>query len=482
MFDIELDRNSEENLYNQIYEAIRAEILADKYTPDTRMPSIRKLSSRLKVNAETVVKAYDLLAAENLIYKKEGSGSYIAPAAALKSDGDQRLRILSSKVFSSPDKIIDFSGPENGEEFLEEYSWDLIFDRFYSKYRGNIFKNNLSSSYFELLKNKSNEIKKDKFYFNSEAQLEEILKSIISYDAELLFIEENNNYLFKTTFNSSSKAGQNLKKAEKVTKKNYNVNYSSADYEDLMNYLEENKIDFIFVSDEAVTESVLNWSTSKLKSLLELAQMLKFKVVVLEKFSLYNENDKLKKLLTSKFKEQLILVQSLTERVFSGLKSGLVYLEAEDFIDDDLKVKIYNNYSFDKLANRNNLSSGNNLVYNLLSYYIDNGFLDKRIKYLKQRLKNRKLLLKENIREHFRGVKALNSNSLFYIKLFLNEEIDLHDFRIFCEKNSILLPDYENFTVDQKSNELIISPASLNQFSMKQAVMALAKIYWQFIS
>lgn len=481
MFDIELNRDSEENLYTQIYEAIRAEILADKYTPDTRMPSIRKLSSRLNVNAETVVKAYDLLAAENLIYKKEGSGSYIAPAAALKSDDDQRLRILSSKVFSSPDKIIDFSGPENGEEFLEEYSWDLIFDRFYSKYRGNIFKNNLSSSYFDLLKNKFLDIEKNKFYFNSEAQLKEIFKSIISYKSELLFIEGNNNYLFRNFFNSEENSTHDFK-TEKANRKNYNVNYSAAEYEDLMNYLEENKIDFIFISDESVTESVLDWSVSKLKSLLELAQMLKFKVVVLQKFDLYNESDKLKELLTSKFKKQLIVVQSLTERVFPGLKSGLVYLEADDFVNQDFKDKIVDNYTLERLINGNNLSAGNNLVYNLLSYYMDNGFLDKRIKYLKQRLKNRKLLLKENIREHFRGVKALNSNSLFYIKLFLNQEIGLHDFRVFCEKNSILLPDHENFTVEQKSNELIISPASLNQFSMKQGVMVLAKIYWQFIS
>src|SRR6056297_1075699 len=153
MFQIELKRDGAENLYTQIYESIRAEILADKYTPDTKMPSIRNLASRLKVNAETVVKAYDLLAVENLIYKKEGSGSYIAPAAALKSNGDdQRLRILSSRAFSAPQKTIDFSGPENGGEFLEEYSWDLIFDRFYTEYKGKSFKKirEHDSSYFKL--------------------------------------------------------------------------------------------------------------------------------------------------------------------------------------------------------------------------------------------------------------------------------------------------------------------------------------------
>src|SRR6056297_2761184 len=142
MFQIELKRDGAENLYTQIYESIRAEILADKYTPDTKMPSIRNLASRLSVNAETVVKAYDLLAAENLIYKKEGSGSYIAPAAALKSNSDdQRLRILTSKTSFISKNTIDFSGPENGAEFLEEYAWDLIFDRFYSDFKGNSFKN-----------------------------------------------------------------------------------------------------------------------------------------------------------------------------------------------------------------------------------------------------------------------------------------------------------------------------------------------------
>lgn len=72
MFEIEIKKDKTKNLYTQIYEAIREEILANNYTPDTKLPSIRKLASRLKVNNETIVKAYNLLASENLIYKKEG--------------------------------------------------------------------------------------------------------------------------------------------------------------------------------------------------------------------------------------------------------------------------------------------------------------------------------------------------------------------------------------------------------------------------
>ncbi|PUU89427.1 MAG: GntR family transcriptional regulator, partial [Halanaerobium sp.] len=106
----------------------------------------------------------------------------------------------------------------------------------------------------------------------------------------------------------------------------------------------------------------------------------------------------------------------------------------------------------------------------------------KRVKFLKQRLKNKKLLLIENVKEHFQGVEAVENNSLFYLKLVLNQPINQHDFKVFAEKNSILLPDYTNFAAAAESSELIISPVTLNQFSIKQGVMSLAKVYWQFIS
>ncbi len=483
MFEIDLKRDGRENLYTQIYEAIRAEILADKYTPDTKMPSIRKLASRLSVNAETVVKAYDLLAAENLIYKQEGSGSYIAPAAALKSNGDdQRLRILTSKNFSAPQKTIDFSGPENGSEFLEEYAWDLIFDRFYSESKGKIFKQSgvQESSYFKLLQQQNQKADKAKFYYSSEEQLQEILGLIIAQDQELLFTKASDYSLFNSYYPEDFKkileAGNTLESEGKI-----NINLSSADYDSLMEFLENNTIDYLIISDEAVDDSILDWSLSKLKSLLELAQMLKFKLVIIEHFALYQENQKIKELIGSKYKKEIILIQDLSSRIFPGLENGLVFLEAELQADPE-KNRILKKYLFKQLLEEKKFSAGENLVNNLLSYYLDCGYLEKRIKFLKQRLKNRKLLLKEAIKDHFRGVEALENDSLFYLKLKLNQEINQHDFRVFAEKNSVLLPDYKNFLRDHKSSELIISAAALNQFSIKQGIMALAKIYWQFIS
>ncbi len=484
MFDIELKRDGEENLYTQIYEAIRAEILADKYTPDTKMPSIRNLASRLSVNAETVVKAYDLLAAENLIYKQEGSGSYIAPAAAIKNNSDdQRLRILSSKTSFISQKIIDFSGPENGSEFLEEYAWDLIFDRFYSEFKGKSFKNypDRKISYFNLLDSKNKDIDKSKFYYSSEVQLQEILKSLIGENNELLFTEGNDNSLFTSLISNDSNLDIQNDYIFDLSGKKIKSNVSSADYDSLMEYLENHTIDYLVISDESVEEGILNWSLSKLKSLLELAQMLKFKVIIVEYFALYQTNNKIKDLLKSNYREEIILIQALTNRVFTGLNLGLVYFGKKiiENLDDE---SILNKYSLSSIIAKNDFSAGENLVNNLLSYYLDNNYLDKRIKFLKQRLKNRKVLLKEATKDHFRGIKSIDNSSIFFLKLILNQNINQHDFKVFAEKNSLLLPDYNNFFSRKINNELIISPASLNQFSIKQGIMTLAKIYWQFIS
>ncbi len=103
MFEIELDREGEENLYKQIYQQIKAEILEDRYTPDSKNAFYQKnwLLAWVLIQ-KLLLRPYDLLAEEFLIYKKEGSGSYIAPAAGYKSNqDDQRLRILSSKGFFS---------------------------------------------------------------------------------------------------------------------------------------------------------------------------------------------------------------------------------------------------------------------------------------------------------------------------------------------------------------------------------------------
>ena len=53
--------SNDKAIYVQIAERLSDEILAGKYKEDERIPSVREYAVLLEVNANTAVKAYDLL-------------------------------------------------------------------------------------------------------------------------------------------------------------------------------------------------------------------------------------------------------------------------------------------------------------------------------------------------------------------------------------------------------------------------------------
>ena len=73
--------SNDKAIYVQIADRLCDEILAQMYEEDGRIPSVREYAVLLEVNANTTVKAYDLLAAEGVIYNKRGLGYFVAKGA-----------------------------------------------------------------------------------------------------------------------------------------------------------------------------------------------------------------------------------------------------------------------------------------------------------------------------------------------------------------------------------------------------------------
>ena len=57
------------------------EILSGVYKDDDRIPSVREYAVLLEVNTNTAVKAYELLAREEIIYNKRGLGYFVTKGA-----------------------------------------------------------------------------------------------------------------------------------------------------------------------------------------------------------------------------------------------------------------------------------------------------------------------------------------------------------------------------------------------------------------
>lgn len=71
-------------IYLQIADRIMDEILQHVYEEEGRILSVREYASVVEVNANTVVRTYDYLQNQGIIYNKRGLGYFVSAGAAQK--------------------------------------------------------------------------------------------------------------------------------------------------------------------------------------------------------------------------------------------------------------------------------------------------------------------------------------------------------------------------------------------------------------
>ncbi len=80
-------------IYEQIINAIRAQIISGELKKGDILPSVRSLSKDLKISALTVKKAYDCLEEEGLAETVHGKGTYITAENSALLEEEQRVEI-----------------------------------------------------------------------------------------------------------------------------------------------------------------------------------------------------------------------------------------------------------------------------------------------------------------------------------------------------------------------------------------------------
>ena len=78
MLTYSLEKNEKQSLYEQLYRAVRADILSGRLAAGERLPSRRALAQHLEVSTVTVKNAYEQLVAEGYLYTRQRSGYYVA--------------------------------------------------------------------------------------------------------------------------------------------------------------------------------------------------------------------------------------------------------------------------------------------------------------------------------------------------------------------------------------------------------------------
>ena len=70
------------SIYLQIADRICDEILQGQYAEEERIPSVREYAATVEVNANTVMRTYDYLQQNGIIYNKRGIGYFVSAGAS----------------------------------------------------------------------------------------------------------------------------------------------------------------------------------------------------------------------------------------------------------------------------------------------------------------------------------------------------------------------------------------------------------------
>ena len=76
-----MDFNSNKSIYLQICDSICEKIMSGELGPDSRIQSVRDYGAEIGVNPNTVMRSYDKLTNDGILYHKRGIGYFISPDA-----------------------------------------------------------------------------------------------------------------------------------------------------------------------------------------------------------------------------------------------------------------------------------------------------------------------------------------------------------------------------------------------------------------
>lgn len=90
--------NTDKPIYLQIVDAICDRILSGELKGEDRIPSVREYGAELGVNPNTMMRSYEELTDDGIIYNKRGIGYFVSPQAHELVLKTQRRVFLEKEV------------------------------------------------------------------------------------------------------------------------------------------------------------------------------------------------------------------------------------------------------------------------------------------------------------------------------------------------------------------------------------------------
>jgi len=124
--ELKLDFRSGLPIYTQIVEQIRHMLASGELKPGDQLPTVRQLATDLRVNFNTIARAYRMLDEAGLISTQQGRGTYIWETPSPEASQKLRLEGLNelTRLYLAEAAALGFSLDEVRQNFEEEAKID----------------------------------------------------------------------------------------------------------------------------------------------------------------------------------------------------------------------------------------------------------------------------------------------------------------------------------------------------------------------
>lgn len=95
-----MDFKENKAIYLQIADRLCSEILLEQYKEEERVPSVREYAAIVEVNFNTVMRSYDYLQAQGVIYNKRGIGYFVSTGAKQQIHSFQKENFLQKDLIT----------------------------------------------------------------------------------------------------------------------------------------------------------------------------------------------------------------------------------------------------------------------------------------------------------------------------------------------------------------------------------------------
>jgi len=123
--NLEIDFRSGIPIYLQVVERIKERLAAGRLKPGDQLPTVRSLALELRVNFNTIARAYRILDEAGVISTQQGRGTYIMEAPPPEVAEEMRQKAVeeltrryladAERLKVSPEELLDLLKKQSGQ-------------------------------------------------------------------------------------------------------------------------------------------------------------------------------------------------------------------------------------------------------------------------------------------------------------------------------------------------------------------------------